>query len=95
MNWLWFLGGMIVAVLAIGVGAGLWYSGGKKTSAVESWGHLFLGITAAVIALYLGFQLWTTGGGFFAWLWKLPVAVIAGMVTIVAVDIGLHGDRTR
>ena len=95
MNWASFFGGMIVAVGVIAFGAFLWYIGGKKSLAVHSPGHLFLGITAAVIALYLGFQLWTTGGGFFAWLWKLPVAVIAGMVTIVAVDIGLHGDRTR
>ena len=94
MNWLWFFGGMVVAVGAIAFGAFLWYIGGKKSLAVHSPGHLFLGIVAAVVAVALGFQLWTEGG-FLAWCWKLPTTIVAGMVTIVAVDIGLHGDRTR
>lgn len=92
--WMYFFGGMAVAVLAIGFGAGLWYIGGKKTIAVQSWGHLFLGVAAAVIALYLGFTLWTVGG-FWAWCWKMPIIVVAAMVMIVSCDIGLHGDRTR
>jgi len=91
MNWLWFLGGMIVAVLVIGFGALLWHFDKIK---VQSWGHLILGIVSVTIAITLGLQLWTIGG-FLAWCWKLPVIVIATMVTIVACDIGLHGDRTR
>ena len=88
---MYFFGGMAVAVLAIGLGILLWHFDKLK---VQSWGHLLIGITAAIVVIALGLQLWTTGG-FLAWCWKLPVAVIAGMVTIVAVDIGLHGDRTR
>lgn len=91
MNWLWFFGGMIVAVLVIGLGALLWHFDKIK---VQSWGHLLIGITAAAIAIALGLQLWTVGG-FLAWCWKLPVVIVAGMVTIVAVDIGLHGDHPR
>ena len=94
MNWLWFIGGMVAAILVIGLGVGLWVLGDKKTIAVQSWGHMILGITAAIIAIALAFQLWTTGG-FLAWCWKLPTTIVAGMVTIVACDIGLHGDRTR
>lgn len=91
MNWLWFLGGMIAAVLVIGLGALLWHFDKIK---VQSWGHLILGIVSAIIVISLGLQLWTEGG-FWAWCWKLPIGIFAGMVTIVAVNIGLHGDRTR
>ena len=94
MNWLWFVGGMVVAVVAISLGVGLWILGGKSFLAAQSWGHLILGITAAAIAITLGLQLWTVGG-FLAWCWKLPVGIVAGMVAVVACDIGLHGDRTR
>ena len=94
MNWLWFVGGMVVAVVAISLGVGLWILGGKKTLAAQSWGHRILGITAAAIAITLGLQLWTVGG-FLAWCWKLPVGIVVGMVAVVACDIGLHGDRTR
>ena len=94
MDWASFFGGMVVAVVAISLGVGLWILGGKSFLAVQSWGHLILAIAAAIITIYLGLQLWTVGG-FLAWCWKLPVAVIAGMITIVACDIGLHGDRTR
>ena len=92
--WMYFFGGMVVAVGVISLGVGLWYIGGKKTLAVQSWGHMILGVAAMVVALYLGFQLFTVGG-FLAWCWKLPVVVIAGMVMVVAVDIGLHGDHPR
>ena len=94
MNWMYFFGGMVVAVGAIAFGAFLWYIGGKKSLAVQSWGHLILGIVAAIITISLGFQLWTTGG-FLAWCWKLPVGIVAGMVAIVSCDIGLHGDHPR
>ena len=94
MNWASFFGGMAVAILVIGLGVGLWVLGDKKTLAIQSWGHLILGIAAAVVAVTLGFQLWTVGG-FLAWCWKLPVAIVAGMMAIVACDIGLHGDHPR
>ena len=82
---------MIVAILVIGLGALLWHFDKIK---VQSWGHLILGIAAAIITISLGLQLWTDGR-FLAWCWKLPVGVFAGMIAIVAADIGLHGDRTR
>ena len=92
MNWVSFFGGMIVAILVIGLGVGLWVLGDKKTFAVQSWGHLILGATLAVVAVYLGFQLITVGG-FLAWCWKLPVIVVAAMAAIIFCDVGINGDQ--
>lgn len=59
---------------------------------IKSWGWLIAGILCAVVALYLGFQLWTVGG-FWAFLWKLPVAVFAAMAAVQFIDVGVNGDQ--
>lgn len=59
---------------------------------IKSWGWFILGTICAVVALALGFQLWTTGG-FFAWLWKLPVGIFAAMAAIQFIDVGINGDQ--
>ena len=51
-----------------------------------------MGIVCAVIALYLGFQLLTVGG-FFAWIWKTPVTILAAMAAVQFIDVGVNGDQ--
>jgi hypothetical protein len=59
---------------------------------IQSWPWLIAGVICAVVALALGFQLWTVGG-FLAWCWKLPTAIVAAMAAIVFTDVGVNGDR--
>ena len=92
MNWASFFCGFAVAAVVVGVAALLWHF--DKLKDVQSWGHLLLGVVCALVAVALGLQLFTIGG-FWAWCWKLPVAIVAGMMAIVSCDVGLHGDRTR
>ena len=63
---------------------------------IKSKGHLILGIVAMAVTIYLGFQcFFGEAWSLWAWLWKMPTGIFAGMVAVVACDIGLHGDRTR
>ena len=59
---------------------------------IQNWGWFIAGLICAIITITLGFQLWTIGG-FFAWLWKLPLAVFAAMAAIQFCDVGINGDR--
>ena len=59
---------------------------------IQNKAWFVLGIVCAIVALYLGFTLWTTGG-FFAWLWKLPVGIFAAMAAVQFIDVGVNGDQ--
>ena len=59
---------------------------------IKNWFWFVAGVLCAIVAVYLGFQLLTVGG-FFAWIWKLPVGIFAAMAAINWIDVGLNGDQ--
>ena len=59
---------------------------------IQSWGWFVAGVICAIVAIALTFQLFTVGG-FWAWCWKLPVAVLAAMAAVQFIDGGLNGDQ--
>ena len=59
---------------------------------IQSMGWFVAGCGSAIVAIALAFQLFTVGG-FWAWCWKLPVAVFAAMAAVQFIDVGLNGDQ--
>ena len=59
---------------------------------IQNWGWFVAGATCAIVAIALALQLFTVGG-FWAWCWKLPVAVFATMAAVQFIDVGLNGDQ--
>ena len=61
---------------------------------IQNWGWFLIGTICAVVASYLGFQMiFGDVGGFWAWIWKLPVTIVAAMAAIVFIDVGVNGDQ--
>jgi len=61
---------------------------------IQNWPWFVVGVICAIVASYLGFQMiFGDVGGFFAWIWKLPTAIVAAMAAIVFTDVGVNGDR--